>query len=146
MQPPDRVPARAAWADRKYADGSRSPGTRAGMATESPKPIRPRRARRRGALRLHEKGNPRDAHRPGCSCRRQSPPASLVSEVSQPIPAGIRELRLQSAAPEAGFAQAEGGPASLLGANNLSQSLFNQGTQGRALARGQLARLEQQRI
>jgi hypothetical protein len=92
-----------------------------------------------------ERGNPCDGHRPGYSCRPQSPAAALIDQIANLIPGGIAQFRTQPTPAETCVAQLKALALARLG-NDVSQALLDKRAQGRALPGGDLARFAQQRI
>src|SRR5271156_791969 len=77
------------------------------MAKELPRLTAPLRVRSFASRPGREKASPRGEHRPECSCRRRSTPATLIGQIAQPVPGSAPHVGLQSLALEAGAAQLE---------------------------------------
>ncbi len=78
--------------------------------------------------------------------RPQSLAGIPITDIQDPLPAGVAQFGLQTASFEAHIAETKWRSGFLLGSHHLAKPLLDERAQGRALARGDLAGVAQQRI
>lgn len=136
---------RAGTVVRRFEGASRWRETRAGTARVSPRSPILRRARR--SVRQQPRGmeRPPDAHGRERWCRRRSPAATFIRQVSNAIPRSIAKVRVQPFALEAGTPQLEGRTRPGV-SDDTVQAALDQRPERHSLSCGQPAGLAQERI